>query len=350
MPLSPPAFPARSVRADHPSGAAGSLRRPLAAAVASSCAFWLLPVAAAVADVPDQATWTATVDGQVVAPHEPSPRVRLDQDRPARVAVRLENGSAQPVEVALVRLEGRVLGLTYFSYTTRVDMKAPPGGSDRREFDLPLTGLEQQASGLVPATVTLLDPAANRLDEARLTADVDTSPASVLGLTSAAVLLLGVSLFVAWLARLRRGTLTVRDKLFVVTAGGAGVVLGVGAALVLTVLGWLAPTAAMLGAALAAGVGLAFAAGAVLPRATVPAAAPAPSAPEPPVVPVVDETEAARWDAALLRSGALDTLPAQEPTAWGQHGNWDDPWDWDVDRHDQADQSSGRDRRTSANG
>ena len=62
-----------------------------------------------------------------------------------------------PVDIRQVQLDGRVLGLTFFSYMTSVDFAAAPGATDTLRYRVDLTGLNGQATGLTGGELILRD-------------------------------------------------------------------------------------------------------------------------------------------------------------------------------------------------
>ena len=71
-------------------------------------------------------------------------------------------GATVELEIRSVRLEGRVIGMAFFSYSTRLDVVLPPGAQTARQFDVDITDLTGQATGKLPATVSLVGPGSHR--------------------------------------------------------------------------------------------------------------------------------------------------------------------------------------------
>jgi hypothetical protein len=166
------------------------------------------PVPPAAADgLPDGVRWEAEVNGVNVRDTSSERPVRLDPGRPAEVRVRIENRSAEPLSVPFVRLHGEVLGLTFYSYTTRVDMELAPGGGDTREFTIDLLDLGDQAKGLVPSQVSLLDGRAEVQSTKHFAGEVEGETTSVYGVFGLAVAALTLVLLVGGLWRLATGRL-----------------------------------------------------------------------------------------------------------------------------------------------
>lgn len=73
------------------------------------------------------------------------------------VAVTVNNATNDEVFVRNVRFDGVVLGLSFFTYSTRIDLVVAPGDSAEREFVIDLGDLGGQVTGLVPGRLSLLD-------------------------------------------------------------------------------------------------------------------------------------------------------------------------------------------------
>ncbi|ABG94992.1 hypothetical protein RHA1_ro03189 [Rhodococcus jostii RHA1] len=133
---------------------------------------------------------TVTVNGQDIATASPTYPVRLDPHSPAQVTVNLDNATAAPVTVAAVDLSGHVLGLTFFSYHTAVGLTVAPGQTQSLDFELDLSGLDGQATGLINGTVTVRGDDGTVLADISTVTDVRGSLMSVYGLFGLALALL----------------------------------------------------------------------------------------------------------------------------------------------------------------
>jgi hypothetical protein len=188
-------------------GSGRSLPRLLAVLAAAS-ALVVSTSGPAAAELPKGVVWTATIDDQNVDRLADGGSVRLDPARPVEVAVRIENGGQQPVSVPFVRLEGGVLGLEFYAYTTQVDLELQPGESATREFPVRMLGLAEQASGLLPSQIALVD-LDNRVIEAKgMPADIRGDADSVYSLFGMAVGALALLLLAGVLWRLATGRLS----------------------------------------------------------------------------------------------------------------------------------------------
>jgi hypothetical protein len=164
--------------------------------------------------------------------------------RPAEelaVDVRMQNTADEPVEVRYVRLDGRVLGMTFFSYSVRVDVQLEPGDEDARTFSLDVSDLGDQATGKLPGRLVLLDPEREVLAAEAVPVDVQGSLTSAYGIFSLLVGITTALLLVAALTRLALGRLTehrwFRATRFAVPGIGVGLTLS----FTLSALGVLVP-------------------------------------------------------------------------------------------------------------
>jgi len=117
--------------------------------------FALVPTSASAAE--DGVAFRTVLDGRPVNEIDANEPLRLKPDRELNVRIVVENRSRRAVHVRTVRLHGDVLGLTFFDYTTRVDLSLPAGRSGTKQFALDLSTLSSEATGLLPARISLLD-------------------------------------------------------------------------------------------------------------------------------------------------------------------------------------------------
>ncbi|HXW32551.1 MAG TPA: hypothetical protein VEJ21_05600 [Acidimicrobiales bacterium] len=171
----------------------------------------------------------ASIDGHALSRTGESRPLRLEPDRPATVTLAVTDNGTRPVTVSTVVLDGKVIGLTFFSYETSVALLVPAHSRDTLSYSLDLSALTGQATGLVPASLTLLGPSRNVLAGQTTTVDVRGSLISVYGLFGLAALVLtvlavlGVLAAAAW-HRLPANRL-LRALRFVPAGVGVGLVL-----------------------------------------------------------------------------------------------------------------------------
>jgi len=189
--------------------AGGRIRAVLLALMGMPVALAVLVTAAPSASAAEspRLSWSVNVNGQDVRGVDANAPLRLSPQTPATVGVRITNLGSEPVRVRSVRLEGRVLGLAFYSYTTRVDLQAAPGASDERRFTVDLLELDGQATGLIPSRVALLDDDGNRIASDGFAVDVRGSLRSVYGVFGLAVAAITLLLLVSALWRLLTGRL-----------------------------------------------------------------------------------------------------------------------------------------------
>jgi hypothetical protein len=165
-------------------------------------AFLFVASPAAVADPGGSVTFTATLDGRSLDSIDANEPLKLYPERGVLIAVTAHNGGSAPVEVRSVRLDAHVVGLAFFTYTTRVDLALPPGGSGDRHFLLDLGDLGGQATGLLPAEVSLLAPDRSAIAVQAIPVDVRGSARSVYGVFAIGVGAVTLLLLIGLLIRL----------------------------------------------------------------------------------------------------------------------------------------------------
>jgi hypothetical protein len=151
-------------------------------------------------------TFTATIGGATLSEGTNDPIVLRPTDSTV-VAVKVTNNGASPIEVRAVRLRARVLGLAFFSYTTRVDLTVAPGESGTRTFALDLGDLDGQATGLLPTELALLGTDRGELAAQHGTVDVKGKLRSVYGVFGLAIGAITLLLLLTLFVRLVRRTL-----------------------------------------------------------------------------------------------------------------------------------------------
>lgn len=200
-----------------------------------------------VAVPPSAADGTALVlegslDGRTFNSISANEPMRLQPERGVVVAVSVTNNGPRTVEVRSVRLDAEVVGLVFFTYTTRVDLTLAPGETGQRTFALDIADLGDQATGLLPAQVTLLDPAREPLVSRATAVDVRGSAASVYGVFAVAIAGITALLLVGLLIRLAAHRLPANRFSRAWRFAVAGVGLGLVATFTLSVLRVLLPS------------------------------------------------------------------------------------------------------------
>ena len=189
-------------------------------------------------------TWTATLDKADVEASDSNDPAELDPESDAEVTVTVNNDTGEPLTVRSVSLRGSVLGLTFFSYTTRVDLAVAAGATGTRTFTVDLSDLAGQATGLLPATMSLIGPDRTVIAERSLTVDVQGSLLSVYGVFGLVVAAGTVVLLVTLLSRLATSRLPPNRWRRAVRFGVVGIGIGLTATFTLSALSLKSPDAA----------------------------------------------------------------------------------------------------------
>jgi hypothetical protein len=181
------------------------------------------------ADTGSGVTFTATLDGRALTAIDANDPLKLRPDRGVLIAVTARNGGTNPVEIRSVRLDAHVVGLAFFTYTTRVDLALAPGESGDRHFLLDLGDLGGQATGLLPAELTLLAPDRSAIALHALPVDVRGNARSVYGVfaigVGAVTLLLLIGLVIRLAAHRLPDNRWSRAWRFAVPGAGIGLTL-----------------------------------------------------------------------------------------------------------------------------
>lgn len=240
------------------------MRKLLAALAVAALALGAAPVASA-AELPDDAgVWTATINGQNVDRSGTEP-VRLEGSGRAEVVLRIENRSDAPVVVPYLRLQGAVLGLTLYAYTTRIDLEVPPGEVAERPVPVDLLDLGKQANGLIPSQVLLLDGEGAVISAVDVRVDVRGRFASTYGLFGLAIGLLTLALLVVVLWKLAKGRLSPNRWRRGLAVAAPGLGLGFLLTFTLSALRWATPEPGLWASLLLGGLALGFMAGYLSP-------------------------------------------------------------------------------------
>lgn len=148
--------------------------------------------------------WEVSINDRPLGEIDANDPLRLDPTNGAVIDLTLTNPSAEEVTVRSVRLDGKVMGLTMYNFTTRVDLLMPPDSVTTRTFDIDLIDLSGQATGLIPSRLQLLDDDRGVLQEAEFPADIRGSVNSVYGVFGMAVLGITLVLLASLLLGIRR--------------------------------------------------------------------------------------------------------------------------------------------------
>jgi hypothetical protein len=133
--------------------------------------------------------------------------IELDPGQEAELQLAVTNGTGDELEVRKVRIAGSVLGMTFFTFTTQIDMLVDDDETGERSFTLDLSDLDGQASGLLAGRVELLGPGNDVLATERFTADARGSLRSTYSMFGLVVAGLTAILLLSVVQALRKSTL-----------------------------------------------------------------------------------------------------------------------------------------------
>ncbi|MFG1792435.1 hypothetical protein [Nocardia sp. NPDC049149] len=149
----------------------------------------LLWTAAQAGARPDGVDMTANIDGRDVATASGQQPMRLEPGSTVQIAIALTNNTGAPLQIRQVELAGHVLGLSFFSYSTAVELTIAPGKSESLRYRLELRGLAGQATGLIGGELAVYGASGAAVAAIPMVTDVRGSLWSVYGL-------FGIALFV----------------------------------------------------------------------------------------------------------------------------------------------------------
>jgi len=144
----------------------------------------------------------ARIQGRDLASVDQNQPLRLRPDQLVVVDLSVTNNTGRDLAVRSVNLNGKVMGLTFFSFETRIDLLVSPGVTESRRIGIELVGLNGQATGLLPGSLELLGTQRQVLVSRDFATDVDGSLASVYGVFGALVAAITVLLMLGLVVRL----------------------------------------------------------------------------------------------------------------------------------------------------
>jgi hypothetical protein len=133
--------------------------------------------------------------------------IRPGQD--LTVSFKVRNSDRAPLDVRYVELQGRIAGLTFYSFDTEVNFDVPRGGVGSLAYVLDTATLRGQVTGLVPSGLALSGPDGNTLASEDFVAEMKGSLWSVYGLFGLGIVALTVLALVEVVRALARGRLPV---------------------------------------------------------------------------------------------------------------------------------------------
>lgn len=183
----------------------------------------------------------AEIGGHPVSYRGVNNPIVLGDEREVDLEVRVTNHSDQDLAVRRVRLEGIALGVTFLAYDTVAPVVVPAGGSEVVRIVLPLDELPEQAVGLIPAAVAIVDDDGRRVADQSFVIDVQGTLGSTFGTFGLVIAVFtAISLAVnGWLVARRRlpPNRLARGMRFAVSGAGVGLTL----AFTFSAVRWLPP-------------------------------------------------------------------------------------------------------------
>ncbi|RIK06435.1 MAG: hypothetical protein DCC49_11490 [Acidobacteria bacterium] len=171
--------------------------------------------------------------------------LKLDASAPQHFKISVNNSSSAEVHVAIVSFEGKVVGLPVFRCEGLVSLVVPPGGAADQEFEMDSNCLKDQATGLMPAKITVYDQNRAMLDSWNLTLDISGSLKSIYGLFGIALAALTVLSILGGLISLARHRLSPNRWSRAMRFAIPGIGLGFTIVFALAAAGIAVPTATM---------------------------------------------------------------------------------------------------------
>ncbi|WP_378738573.1 hypothetical protein [Nocardia brasiliensis] len=139
---------------------------------------------------PEGVDMSANIDGRDIADTSVGDPLRLEPGSTIQVAIELTNNMSAPLEIRHVDLAGQVLGLSFFSYSTAVELTIPSGQSESLRYRLELRGLEGQATGFIGGELAVYGAEGAAVAGIPVVTDVRGSLWSVYGLFGIALIVL----------------------------------------------------------------------------------------------------------------------------------------------------------------
>lgn len=152
-------------------------------------------------------SWSATLGDRDIGSATSNRPVVLVPDTAPALTVTVQNTGTVPVDVKAAVLEGRVIGLPFFSYRLGFDLALPPGQSAQRVVDLDLSDLGDQASGLIPARIRLIGDQREVLASRSFVSDVRGRAMSVYGVFGLVIAAVTVLMLLGLVLTMVRGRL-----------------------------------------------------------------------------------------------------------------------------------------------
>jgi len=204
--------------------------RRLPALLAIALALIAVPGAtAARAGAADAFSFTASLDDQRLDLSSSSDPVLIRPGRESTLTLDLRNRTDAPIVVRQVRLRGQAFAVTLVSYDVLIQARVPARSAVSVDVPVDFADLDKQVEGLLPASLSLVNPQGDTLASQDFTMDVRGQALSLMGVFTLVVAIATVlSIIAIWIAVLRRRLPRNRWRRALrigVTGAGVGVVL-----------------------------------------------------------------------------------------------------------------------------
>lgn len=174
-------------------------------------------------------SFRASLDDQRLDLSSSSDPVLIRPGRESTLTLDLRNRTDAPVVVRQVRLRGQAFAVTLVSYDVLIQARVPARSQVSVDVPVDFADLDKQVEGLLPASLSLVDPQGDTLAAQDFTMDVRGQALSLMGVFTLVVAIATVLSIVAiWIAVLRRRLPRNRWRRALrigVTGAGVGVVL-----------------------------------------------------------------------------------------------------------------------------
>ncbi|MER3396525.1 MAG: hypothetical protein C4319_07065 [Acidimicrobiia bacterium] len=145
----------------------------------------------------------AEIEGAKLAQGAETP-VKVVASEPTRIRIVATNKGSTPRELSGIRFEGKVIGIPVFRCDVIAPILVPPGQSVERSFEIEPACLRDQATGLVPAWLTVNGPQQIPLRRWALVLDIKGSLKSIYGLSGLFIVVVTLFALASLLAALVR--------------------------------------------------------------------------------------------------------------------------------------------------
>lgn len=173
----------------------------------------------------------AFIDDQDVAVADNGNPVRVEASSDGELRLDMVNTSDETVAIDHIRIEGELLGMTFLSYGTSVDLTLQPGATQSMSVPLEFFDLDRQANGYLRASIRTYGPDRQRLSSSDFPADIRGRTWSAMGLFAVGLLVLTTVSLLVNLRAMAQRTLPsnrfIRGLRFFTTGLGIGLLLSV---------------------------------------------------------------------------------------------------------------------------